>query len=61
MQLEDLDNFDVTFYDIKTDADITTTMRIVPNSMACGLKEKSANLSSTKGVYFVSFTMEEYE
>lgn len=59
--LEDKDNFEIEFYDIKTDADITTTVRVVPGSMMVSLLEKTANLSTTKGVYTVSFTMEEYE
>lgn len=61
VNLEDLDNFEVRFYDIKTNGYITSLMRVAPGSMSCGLKEKTARLSSTKGVYNVSFTLEEYE
>lgn len=58
--LEDLNNFVVKFYDIKSNAYVETVMRVVPNSMSCNLKEKTANLRTTNGVYNVSFTLEEY-
>ncbi len=58
--LEDLNNFTVKFYDIKANTYRESTMRVMPNSMRCALKEKTSRLSATNGVYNVSFTLEEY-
>lgn len=58
VNLEDLDDFTVSFYDIKTNALVETTMRVAPGSMTCGLKEGSARTAS--GVWNVAFTLEEY-
>ena len=59
--LEDLDNFDVVFYDIKTDANVNSLMRVSPNTMVCSKKAGQRNYASSKAVYVVSFTLEEYE
>lgn len=59
--LEDLTNFNVKFFDIKTATYVESLMRVVPGSMACNLHAGSSRLSSTYGVYDVSFTLEEYE
>lgn len=58
--LEDLDNFTVKYYDIKTNAYIERTMRVAPSSLSVNLREKTSTLGSTNGVYDVSFTLEEY-
>lgn len=58
--LEDLNNFSVKFYDIKSNTYVETIMRVAPNTMSCALKEKTSKLSTTNGVYNVSFTLEEY-
>lgn len=58
--LNDLDSFSAKFFDIKTAADITTTVRVRAGSMKINLVEKSADLTAVNGLYTVSFTMEEF-
>ena len=58
--LEDLGTFTVKFYDIKTKGYVTINARVAPNSMVIALKEGSAKLGSTNGVWNVSFTLEEF-
>ena len=60
VNLEDLSNFNVKFFDIKTGGYIQTLMRVAAGSMVCGLKTGSSKLS-VNGVYNVTFTLEEYE
>ncbi len=56
--LEDLDNFTVKFYDIKTNAYKESTMRVTPGSMSVSRRKGSAKTAS--GVWDVTFTLEEY-
>lgn len=58
--LEDLDQFTAKFFNIKTGAYVETTVRVAPNSMSVSLLEKSAKLEYCKGLYSVSFTLEEF-
>lgn len=58
--LDDLTSFPVQFYDIKTNAYIESTMRIVPGSMNCNKKPGQRSTTISKAVYIVSFTMEEF-
>ena len=59
--LNDLANFNVKFFDIKTAGYVESLMRVVAGSMVCNLRRNTSRLSSTYGVYDVSFTLEEYE
>lgn len=59
--LEDLDEFQAKFYDIKTGGYVQTQVRVATGSMSISLKEKTASkISYCKGVYTVSFTLEEF-
>ncbi len=57
--LEDLNSFEVQYYDVKTDGYVTIDMRVAPSSMVISLKEGSSRLT-VNGVYTVSFTLEEF-
>jgi hypothetical protein len=59
VQLEDLTEFPVKFFDVKTLGYVTLTMRVAPSSMTVSLKEGSSRLT-VNGVYTVSFTLEEF-
>lgn len=59
VQLEDLTEFPVKFFDVKTLGYVTLTMRVAPSSMTVSLKEGSSRLN-VNGVYTVSFTLEEF-
>lgn len=61
VNLEDLDSFNIKFYDIKTDAYIESLVRVAPNSMVCSKKAGQRSTSTSNAVYVVSFTLEEYE
>ena len=58
--LDNLDEFEARVYDPAVDGYDTLNVRIAPNSMSYGLKEKSAKLKTTNGVWQVSFTLEEF-
>lgn len=58
--LAEKDEFEVRIYDPATDDYATMDMRIAANSFNYGLKEKSAKLTTTNGVWNVSFTLEEF-
>lgn len=58
--LADLDEFEAQIYDAALDDYATIDVRIAPNSMSYGLKEKSADLETVNGVWSVSFTLEEF-
>lgn len=58
--LNDLDKFAVKFYDIKTAEYVEIDMRIAPGSMDVDLAEKTADLEYCRGIYTVSFTLEEF-
>lgn len=60
LALEYLDEFTAEIYDPAIDDYATMLVRIGPGSMSYGLKEKSAKLRTTKGVWNVSFTLEEF-
>jgi len=54
------DEFTAKIYDPAINDYATMLVRIGPGSMSYGLKEKSAKLRTTKGVWNVSFTLEEF-
>lgn len=58
--LEDLDEFTVKFYDLKTGGYVTIEARIAFGSMSASLREKSSNLEYCNGVWDISFTLEEF-
>lgn len=58
--LNDEDQFDATFFDIKTGTSITRTVRVRAGSMSVKLMKKSADLNSVNGLYSVSFVLEEF-
>ena len=58
--LAEKDEFEVRIYDPATDDYATMDMRIAANSFNYVLKEKSAKLTTTNGVWNVSFTLEEF-
>lgn len=58
--LENLDEFDATFYDVKTQASITSLVRVSAGSMKVNLVSKSSDLDITEGLYDVSFKLEEF-
>lgn len=58
--LANLDEFEAKIYDVVTDSYATITVRVAPNSMSYGLKQKSADLDTVNGVWNVSFTLEEF-
>jgi hypothetical protein len=60
LALEYLDEFTAEIYDPAIDDYATMLVRIGPGSMSYGLKEKSAKLRTTNGVWNVSFTLEEF-
>ena len=60
LDINNFENFTVKFYDIKTKTYVESTMRVVANSMTCGLKSGSSKLASVDGVYNVAFTLEEF-
>lgn len=60
LALEYLDEFTAEIYDPAIDDYATMLVRIGPGSMSYGLKEKSAKLRTTKGVWNVSFMLEEF-
>lgn len=60
LALEYLDEFTAEIYDPALDDYATMLVRVGPGSMSYGLKEKSAKLRTTKGVWNVSFTLEEF-
>lgn len=60
LSLQDLDEFEAKIYDPALDGYATMDVRIAPSSMKYGLKEKSAKLRTTNGVWTVSFTLEEF-
>ena len=60
LSLKTLDEFTSRIYDPALNDYATIQGRIAPNSMSYGLKEKSAKLRTTNGVWTVSFTLEEF-
>lgn len=60
LALAELDEFEARIYDPATDDYATIDCRIGAGSMSYSLKEKSANLKTTNGVWAVSFTLEEF-
>lgn len=58
--LADLDEFEAKIYDVLEDDYATINCRVKSNSMSYSLKEKSAKLTTTNGVWQVSFTLEEF-
>lgn len=60
LALEYLDEFTSQIYDPALNDYATIQGRIAPSSMSYGLKEKSAKLRTTNGVWTVSFTLEEF-
>lgn len=58
--LADMDEFEAKIYDPAANGYVTINVRIGANSMSYSLKEKSANLETTNGVWQVSFTLEEF-
>lgn len=60
LELQELDEFTSQIYDPKINGYITVQGRIGPNTMSYGLKEKSAKLTTTNGVWNVSFQLEEF-
>lgn len=60
LALEYLDEFESQIYDPALNDYATIQGRIGSGSMSYGLKEKSARLTTTNGVWNVSFTLEEF-
>lgn len=60
LALDNLDEFQAKVYDPLLDGYDTLNVRIAPSSMSYSLKEKSAKLKTTNGVWQVSFTLEEF-
>lgn len=60
LALEYLDEFEAQIYDPAINDYDTIQVRIGPGSMKYGLKEKSARLTTTNGVWNVAFTLEEF-
>jgi hypothetical protein len=58
--LAELDEFEAEVYDPATNDYVTMLVRVGANSMSYSLKEKSAKLTTTNGVWSVSFTLEEF-
>lgn len=58
--LAELDEFEARIYEPAVNDYVTILVRIGPGSMSYGLKEKSAKLTTTNGVWSVSFTLEEF-
>ena len=58
--LDALDQFTAKVYDPAVDDYVTINVRIAPSSMSYSLKEKSAKLKTTNGVWQVAFTLEEF-
>ena len=58
--LNDEDDFEATFFDVKTAQSITTTLRVRAGSMSIKLLPKSSDLITVNGLYSVSFTLEEF-
>lgn len=58
--LEDLDEFTAKFYNIKTGSYVETTVRVKSGSMTISKKKKTDTLQYCKGLYDVSFTLEEF-
>ena len=60
LSLEYLDEFQAQIYDPALNDYDTIQVRVGPGSMSYGLKEKSAKLTTTNGVWNVSFALEEF-
>jgi hypothetical protein len=58
--LAELDEFEAEVYDPATNGYDTILVRVGAGSMSYSLKEKSAKLTTTNGVWSVSFTLEEF-
>lgn len=58
--LSELDEFNARIYEPAINDYVTILVRVGAGSMSYSLKEKSARLTTTNGVWSVSFTLEEF-